>query len=91
MFVKACGSAIGYHFEYRLRMADVRLFPATIMPDRDWWHALWPDPEAVLRTIGRVSGGESWADCVSGTLNPNTSMSCCAGFPLFACDSGRVS
>lgn len=58
MFVKACGSAIGYHFEYRLRMADERLFPATIMPDRDWWHALWPDPEAVLRTIGRVSGME---------------------------------
>ena len=29
-------------------MTDERLFPATIMPDNDWWHALWPDPEAVL-------------------------------------------
>jgi predicted methyltransferase len=37
-------------------MADERLFPATIMPDRDWWHALWPDPEAVLRSIGMDSG-----------------------------------
>jgi SAM-dependent methyltransferase len=24
------------------------LFPATSMPDRDWWQALWPDPLAVL-------------------------------------------
>jgi SAM-dependent methyltransferase len=23
-------------------------FPATQMPDRDWWSALWPDPEGVL-------------------------------------------
>jgi predicted methyltransferase len=37
-------------------MEDERLFPATVMPDRDWWHALWPDPEAVLRTIGIASG-----------------------------------
>lgn len=29
-----------------------RSFPATSMPDRDWWQALWPDVEAVLRTIG---------------------------------------
>lgn len=27
-------------------------FPATSMPDRDWWAALWPDPEQVLRRIG---------------------------------------
>lgn len=33
-------------------MADERLFPTTIMPDKDWWHALWPDPGAVLRTVG---------------------------------------
>lgn len=33
-------------------MTDKRLFPATVMPDRDWWHTLWPDPEAVLRTVG---------------------------------------
>ena len=33
-------------------MSDERLFPATIMPDKDWWHALWPNPETVLRTVG---------------------------------------
>jgi predicted methyltransferase len=37
-------------------MTDERLFPATVMPDRDWWHALWPDPEAVLRAVGMDSG-----------------------------------
>ncbi len=59
MFAKAHGGgAIGCHFEYRRRMADERLFPATIMPDRDWWHALWPDPEAVLRSIGIDPGME---------------------------------
>lgn len=28
------------------------LFPATSMPDHEWWAALWPDPAAVLRQIG---------------------------------------
>lgn len=28
------------------------VFPATSMPDRDWWAALWPDPALVLRRIG---------------------------------------
>ncbi|HUW97569.1 MAG TPA: methyltransferase domain-containing protein [Acidiferrobacter sp.] len=28
-----------------------RLFPATAMPDADWWHALWPDPDAVVRSL----------------------------------------
>ena len=26
--------------------------PATAMPDRDWWAALWPDPQATLRALG---------------------------------------
>lgn len=29
-----------------------RLFPATAMPDRNWWHALWPDPDGVVRALG---------------------------------------
>ena len=33
-------------------MNDPRFFPATLMPDRDWWTALWPDPEAVLLDTG---------------------------------------
>ncbi len=27
-------------------------FRATSMPDRDWWSALWPNPEGVLRLLG---------------------------------------
>ncbi|MFZ1536404.1 MAG: class I SAM-dependent methyltransferase [Chromatiaceae bacterium] len=37
-------------------MTNEKLFPATIMPDKDWWHALWPNPEAVLRAVGMESG-----------------------------------
>ncbi len=32
------------------------LFPATVMPDRDWWQALWPDPQDVLRALGLDAG-----------------------------------
>ena len=27
-------------------------FPATVMPDPDWWQALWPDPEGIIRDLG---------------------------------------
>lgn len=27
-------------------------FPATTMPDHDWWATLWPNPEQVLRQLG---------------------------------------
>ena len=37
-------------------MNDDLLFPATQMPDRDWWQALWPDPESVLRAVGTKAG-----------------------------------
>lgn len=33
-------------------MNNEALFPATMMPDKDWWHVLWPDPGAVLRAVG---------------------------------------
>lgn len=33
-------------------MKKSALFPATMMPDKDWWHTLWSDPEAVLRSVG---------------------------------------
>ncbi len=32
------------------------LFTATGMPDRDWWQALWPDPQAVLRALDMAPG-----------------------------------
>ncbi|MDP6690414.1 MAG: class I SAM-dependent methyltransferase, partial [Alphaproteobacteria bacterium] len=31
-------------------------FPATAMPDQDWWTALWPDPMSTLRALGIRSG-----------------------------------
>jgi len=31
-------------------------FPATAMPDGDWWHTLWFDPENVLAKIGFKKG-----------------------------------
>lgn len=39
------------------RIADEHLyFPATGMPDRDWWQALWPDPGEVLEALGLRAG-----------------------------------
>ena len=32
------------------------LFPATAMPDPDWWQALWPDPGDVLIEMGVKPG-----------------------------------
>jgi ubiquinone/menaquinone biosynthesis C-methylase UbiE len=28
------------------------MFPASSMPDRDWWTALWPDPLSLLHALG---------------------------------------
>jgi len=46
-------------------MNDENIFPATIMPDSDWWNALWPNPEAVLTKIG-VSENNSIIDLCCG-------------------------
>lgn len=40
-------------------------FPATGMPDADWWQALWPDPEGVLRRLG-IDFGVSILDLCCG-------------------------
>ncbi len=32
-------------------MNQQQLFPATLMPDQDWWHKLWPDPDSVVSTL----------------------------------------
>jgi SAM-dependent methyltransferase len=34
----------------------VGFFPATTMPDADWWQALWPDPGKVLAEMGVEPG-----------------------------------
>ena len=31
------------------------LFPTTAMPDRAWWHELWPDPDKVIHLLGIAS------------------------------------
>lgn len=28
------------------------MFPATSMPDSDWWHTLWPDPKNTILSLG---------------------------------------
>lgn len=37
-------------------MVRDNLFPATAMPDREWWAVLWPDPESVVRSLGVEPG-----------------------------------
>jgi len=32
------------------------IFPATTMPDADWWQALWPDPAKVIAEMGVEPG-----------------------------------
>lgn len=32
------------------------VFPATSMPDRDWWAALWPHPQRMLKAVGITPG-----------------------------------
>lgn len=39
-----------------MRYNDSDFYPATVMPDRDWWQALWPDPEEVMRKAGAAPG-----------------------------------
>jgi ubiquinone/menaquinone biosynthesis C-methylase UbiE len=34
----------------------IGFFPATAMPDADWWQALWPDPAKVLAKMGVEPG-----------------------------------
>ncbi|KAI5912038.1 class I SAM-dependent methyltransferase [Azoarcus sp. PA01] len=42
-----------------------QLFPATGMPDRDWWHALWPDPDGVVKAV-RIEQGMTVVDLGCG-------------------------
>lgn len=40
-------------------------FPATAMPDHEWWSALWPEPEDIVRSLG-VEPGMSVVDLCCG-------------------------
>ena len=46
-------------------ITDARFFPATAMPDKDWWEALWPEPERILRELG-IGGGMTVVDLCCG-------------------------
>ncbi len=46
-------------------MVKDSFFPATAMPDRHWWGALWPDPEGVVRSLG-VEPGMAVVDLCCG-------------------------
>lgn len=42
-----------------------RVFPATGMPDRDWWQVLWPDPDGVVAAL-RIGRGMTVVDLGCG-------------------------
>ena len=47
-----------------------RLFPATVMPNQDWWHPdwwhpLWPDPDGIVRSL-RIESGMTVVDLGCG-------------------------
>ena len=42
-----------------------RLFPASVMPDQNWWQALWPDPDGVVKTL-RIEPGMTVVDLGCG-------------------------
>ncbi len=44
---------------------DPGKFVGSVMPEADWWHTLWPDPEGVLRRLG-VDFGHSVLDLCCG-------------------------
>ena len=41
-------------------------FRNTTQPDRDWWTALWPDPEGTLREVGIDAGTLADVACGDG-------------------------
>jgi ubiquinone/menaquinone biosynthesis C-methylase UbiE len=59
----------------RCRMTN-GFFPATTMPDAEWWHALWPEPGKVLAEMGVQRG--------------MTAIDLCCGDGLFTAPLARV-
>ena len=59
-------------------------FPATAMPDADWWQALWPDPRSTLVKMG-VEAGMAVVDlcCGDGLF---TAPLCGMASPVYAID-----
>jgi SAM-dependent methyltransferase len=47
-------------------MTEAGFYPATSMPDPDWWQALWPAPADVLAAVGIAGGTERVVDLCCG-------------------------
>ncbi|WP_246206057.1 class I SAM-dependent methyltransferase [Propylenella binzhouense] len=60
-------------------------FPATAMPDRDWWAALWPKPEDVLRSLG-IRPGMTAVDLCCGDGYFTAPLAKIVGGKLYALD-----
>ena len=60
-------------------------FPATAMPDRDWWAALWPEPDAVIRRVG-VKAGMKILDLCCGDGYFTAPMAKLANTTVYALD-----
>ena len=66
-------------------MGPDEFFPATAMPDRDWWSALWPDPSATLRTLG-IRPGMTVLDLCCGDGYFTAPLAGIVGGRLYALD-----
>ncbi len=64
---------------------DESFFPATAMPDRDWWNALWPDPEEIVRLVG-VEAGMNVVDLCCGDGYFTAAMGKLANTTVYALD-----
>lgn len=68
-------------------MTRSSLFAATAMPDRDWWRALWPDPERVLRSSG-IAPGMTVLDLCCGDGWFTVTLARVTGARVYALDLG---
>ena len=50
-FHQACTAATEDRIVGEEKAIRATMFPATSMPDRDWWQDLWPNPKDVLSTL----------------------------------------
>lgn len=42
--------------KYSIKATSNPIFPATSMPDSDWWHVLWPEPKNIIISLGVKPG-----------------------------------
>lgn len=62
-----------------------QFFPATGMPDPDWWQALWPNPRDALRKLG-IQEGDVVADLCCGDGYFTQALAELTGAETFAVD-----